>query len=82
MTGVKKADIDALPEYTVLLAAFRSGRKIVKDISGIETVTKPADAKCPQYVLEEFSDKLYTLCMESDPGADYFIKKSPYIIDN
>ncbi|MBQ7669347.1 MAG: nucleotidyltransferase family protein [Clostridia bacterium] len=82
VTGVKKADIDALPEYTVLLAAFRSGRKIVKDISGIETVTKPADAKCPQYVLEEFSDKLYTLCMESDPGADYFIKKSPYIIDN
>ena len=77
-----KSDLEDVPEFTVLLGATGAGREIVSGIRGIENVTKPADAKCPQYALEAFSDKLYTLCMESDPGADYFIKKSPYIIDN
>ena len=82
LTDIRKTDLDKTPDFTVLLGANRAGREVIGGIRGIELVTKPADAKCPQYALEAFSDKLYTLCMECDPGADYFIKKSPYIIDN
>lgn len=79
VTGVGKESVTALPEYTVLLGANECGREIVKATSDIEVVTKPADAKCAQYKLEAYADRLYTCCMEGEHSGDEFIKKSPWI---
>ncbi len=79
LTGITADDLCHLPLFTVLLAANAKGREILNSPRYIETVTKPADAESEQYADEAFSDRLYTLCVPTDGGADEFLKKAPYI---
>ena len=77
VTGVNKENLAAQPEFTVLLAANKTGRRIIDSVHGIEVVTKPADAVCSQYASEAYADRLYTLAHGLD--GDCFLKKSPFI---
>ena len=79
VTGTKKEELETPPAFTVLLAANSKGRRIIDGARGIEIVTKPADAACPQYKAEAAADRLYTLISEEPADGDYFIKKSPFI---
>ncbi len=79
LTGVTKDDLVRAPDFTFLLAANGSGREILKGAEGLEIVTKPADARSPQYEAEKTSDRLWTLCVPTGGGADEFLKKSPCI---
>lgn len=79
LTGTTKEDLSALPEFTVLLAADGVGREIVKGISDVEVVTKPASARCPQFVSSAAADRLRTLCFGRGTSPDEFMKKSPII---
>ena len=84
LLGVTKADLDAEPEYTSVLAANKRGREILsslrKDEAGIRIVTKSADApECRQYELSSRADALYTLAMPNPQSSGYLTKKKIYI---
>ena len=83
ITGTELCDIQALPEYTTLLAANEKGRALIAENRRnvkIKVVTKPADA--PQTRQTELSRKLdafYGLARKNKLTSDYYIKKSAYI---
>ncbi len=79
LTGVTKDDLAKSPDYTVLLAANSSGRKILSGAKSIEIVTKPADAKTQSFVLETLADRLFALCSKEGAAPEDFLKKSPCI---
>ena len=82
--GVTKADLDAEPEYTWVLAANKRGREILSDLrrgeDEMRIVTKSADApNCRQYELSARADALYTLAMPKPQNSGYLTKKKIYI---
>ena len=84
LLGVTKADLDAEPQYTSLLAANSVGREILSSLrkgnASPVLVTKFADAPdCRQRELSERADALYTLAMPKPQGSAYLSKKKIYI---
>lgn len=83
MLGVTKADLDAEPEYTSVLAANKVGREVLASLRKDEKfkiVTKTADApNCRQSELSSRADALYTLAMPKAQSAGYLAKKKIYI---
>lgn len=79
VAGIGEAEISSLPEFTVLLGANGTGRQILKDVTGIEVVTKPADATCAQFRAEAYAERLYRLCLGRSVPFNEFLKKSPVI---
>ena len=84
LLGVTKADLDAKPEYTSVLAANSVGREILSSLrkkeSGMKIVTKSADTpECRQRELSERADALYTLAIPTPKEAAYLAKKKIYI---
>lgn len=82
--GVTKADLDAEPEYTSVLAADSVGREILsslrKNEGGMKIITKSADTpECRQRQLSERADSLYTLALPTPKEAGYLAKKKIYI---
>ena len=85
LIGIKQGDLDALPEYTILLGASEKGReflsKIRKNDAAIKVITKPSDAEdCRQFELSKKADALYTMCFENKKPSGFYIKKSPVIV--
>lgn len=82
--GVTKADLDAEPEYTSVLAANSVGREVLsslrRDEAKLKIVTKFADApNCRQHELSKRANALYTLAMPKPREAGYLAKKKIYI---
>ena len=82
--GVTKADLDADPQYTTVLAANSVGREMLSKArrkeGKIKIVTKHADARdCRQYELSSRADALYTLSLPIPKEAGYFAKRKIYI---
>ncbi len=85
LLGIKKADLDTLPEYTILLGANEKGREylasIRKNESAIKVITKPADAEgSRQFELSCRADAIYTMCFKNKKTSGFYIKKSPVIV--
>lgn len=87
MLGVTKEDIQFNPEFTVLLAANKVGKELLRNTTKtreIKVITKHANnglkgrAK-EQYELFSRSDRLFLTMGEKILPADTFIKKAPFI---
>ncbi|MBQ7384823.1 MAG: nucleotidyltransferase family protein, partial [Clostridia bacterium] len=87
MTGVRRADIAAVPTYVNLLGANSVGRELLsrkRKTASIEVVAKQADAPNTPEARRQFSlslkfDGIFSLSMEKSRNAAYLIKKSPVI---
>ena len=85
VTGV--TNIDKEPLYTVLLAANKNGRDLVKRIKSSESIhilTKMSDSKkhgdiASQLELSTNVDKLYYSFIKENISPNEYIKKKPYI---
>ena len=85
LIGIKQSDLEAIPEYTVLLGASEKGREYLSSIRKnedvIKVVTKPADAEgSRQFELSKKADALYTMCFENKKESGFYIRKSPVIV--
>lgn len=76
LIGVKTADAEALPCFTVLLGADEIGRELLSKCrrkSGIAILSKPSDEKTltgnalAQYLLHKKSDRVAELCCIGEP---------------
>ncbi len=86
--GVREADIKALPAYTTVLAANKTGLDILKEMkksSRIPVITKPADYKmlgsevAVAFEKAEKAYALYSLALENPGSSDGFLKYTPVI---
>lgn len=90
LTSVTKDDLNAIPEYTLLLGAGEKGRSILssnrKKENAIKIITKPSDtallsseAERRQTELSAKLDAIYTLCLEKERDSAAMLRKKPYI---
>ena len=84
LLGIKKSDLDAAPQYTILLGASVKGREYLSEIrkndNELKVITKPANAEgTRQFELSKKADALYTMCFENKKESGFYIKKSPII---
>ncbi len=87
--GVRREDLQKLPQYTQLLAANSRGTAALRGFirySDVEVLTKAANhdklslEASRQYMLEASADDLYTLAFQPHLPTDSFLKSSPHII--
>mgnify|MGYP003296158140 CR=1 FL=1 len=84
LLGIKQSDLDAAPQYTILLGASVKGREYLSEIrkndNELKVITKPANAEgTRQFELSKKADALYTMCFENKKESGFYIKKSPII---
>lgn len=86
LVGVRPKDLRETPKYTTILAANKKGRAFLssrRKNSGIEIVTKPADApESRQKTLSQRIDALFSLTMQKNESAENFMRRSPKISEN
>lgn len=91
LAGVMKADLDALPSYTTVLASNARGRSFLaaaRKKSGIAVLTRPSaalrvegDAARRQTELLLASEGLYSLALPVPRPAGSFMRQTPLCID-
>ncbi len=90
LLGVSEADMKALPAYTAVLGANKTGLEILKEMkksARIPVITKPADYKChgervtAAFEKAQRAHALYSLSLEKKESADGFMKFTPVIIN-
>lgn len=90
MLGVEESDFKMPVPYTTVLAANKRGQGILKKakkMSSIPIITKPADKKKLYGVANHYtelskrSESLYTLSLPKPCSADFFVKSSPFILN-
>ncbi len=86
--GVTSSDVRTLPEYTQLLAADKSGRRILKSLkkaSGITILTKPSDINKlselgkRQKKLSDKADFIFEFTKPVPKDATFCLKFTPYV---
>lgn len=85
LLGVSDKLTNLLPEYTTLLGANDTGRKLLANLRktcDFNIVTKPADAPehSIQKTVSEAADILYTSAMPQNKGPYFFIKAHPFML--
>ena len=87
--GVTPEEVREKPLYTQVLAMDTVGRRLLAHIrktASISVLTKPADLKklSPDAVRQAErayrADSVYTLAMPKTQGADFFIRRAPFIL--
>lgn len=91
LAGVMKADLDALPSYTTVLASNARGRSFLaaaRKKAGITVLTRPSaalrvegDAARRQTELFLASEGLYSLALPVPCPAGSFLRQTPFCID-
>lgn len=91
LAGVMKADLDALPSYTTVLASNARGRSFLaaaRKKAGITVLTRPSaalrvegDAARRQTELLLASEGLYSLALPVPCPAGSFLRQTPFCID-
>ncbi len=90
LLGVGEADMKALPAYTAVLGANKTGLEILKEMkksARIPVITKPADYKShgervtAAFEKAQRAHALYSLSLEKKGSADEFMKFTPVIIN-
>ena len=91
LAGVMKADLDALPSYTTVLASNARGRSFLaaaRKKAGITVLTRPSaalrvegDAARRQTELLLASEGLYSLALPVPCPAGSFLRQTPLCID-
>ena len=84
MAGVTRADLESMPEETLLLAASCEGRRLLskkRNDNSIRIVTKPADInkQLRQNQLNDKIEAIYSLLYKDKLSADEYYKKRPYM---
>ena len=88
LCGVRKSDIERMPEYVNLLGANAVGRELLskrRKGDGIAVLAKASDipntqSSIRQAELSEHLDSIFTLSLEAPSSASEMIKKGPQII--
>lgn len=88
LLNVPKGLFKSKPDFTIVLAADKKGRELLrqssKDECKISVITKPSqlnEITSPSAQLEINADRLATVCMDRDTSADFFLKAGPVIED-
>lgn len=91
LTGVLKADLDALPAYTTVLALNGRGRRILAEVrknAAVEVFTRPSDASrarsaavIRQAELLAAAEELYSLALPKPAPAGEFLRRTPFVAE-